>query len=348
MEQKKEIIQEKNKARKRIRNDKAHLAWFVMASISVVVMVVLITLNFGVIRDLIIGVRYRPTPEMEHIRESLGLADAGLRIFNASMPELKERAEFNQNCREIENETAILGCYTDERIYVFDVASDELNGIKELTTAHELLHAVYDRMTDNVKSRWGGILKEVYEQNKDILGGEIELYPEDQKLEELYVRIGTEIKDLPIELEKHYAETFVDQDKIVDYYNSYITVFREIEKNLEVLFGQIKTLKTEIDTKSAEYENGMTALSAEIDEFNSCAGTVNCFKSSEEFNSRRAELVAKQGGYEKLYNAINEQIKEYNNLIEKYNENVLHGQQLNMTINSSVNPSTKVEEIENN
>ena len=174
-----------------------------------------------------------------------------------------------------------------------------------------------------------------------MLGEEINNYPVEQKQEELYVRAGTEIKNLPDDLEKHYAEIFANQDKIVDFYESYISVFRGIEQRLEALLQEIKNLQNEITLKTASYEAGVGSLNVKIEEFNNCAKTMNCFSSTTEFNSQRSELIREQQNLKTIYDEISSLVSKYNELVKEYNENILHGQTLNMKINSSVN----VEEV---
>ena len=309
--------------------------FFVGCSLVLALGVMAICLNLNVISDFLVGMGYRPTSEMAEIRESLGLTGTGARIFNASLPVLQEKQEFNQNCREVENASAILGCYRDGKIFVYNIVDEELPRIRELTAAHELLHAVYHRMSNEEKTKWRNELIRVYRDNQEVLGDEIELYDDNEKQEELYVRAGTEVLDLPAELEKHYAEIFEDQDKIVGYYNSYIEVFREIEEKLDELYAKINALDDQIAAKTSEYEAGVGSLNAEIGEFNSCAATLNCFSSTYVFNSRRAGLVAKRDNLEALYNEINAMVTQYNQMVEEYNDYALHGQALNMAINSA-------------
>lgn len=309
---------------------------FFLISVAILALVAGVVANFGLFKDWATGLSYRPTAEMEQIRTQLGLTGAGRRIFDAVQPELKERDEFNQNCREVENESAILGCYTKDKVFVYNITDDELAGIKELTTAHELLHAVYARMSNADRTKWGVILNDVYQNNLDVLGAEIDIYPEEQRREELYVRAGTEIKSLPEELEKHYGEIFDDQDKIVEFYERYIGVFREIEVRLEELHEEITRLSAEIEQATAEYETRITALNAAVGEFNQCAGTADCFSSNAEFYTRRAELVNEQTALKNLFASLSEKIAQHNALVEEYNENAVHGQLLNSRINSSV------------
>lgn len=335
----KKVVSGRNQKQK--RGEKGYLWGFLGASLALILTTFGVVSNFATIRDFFIGISYRPTTEMEQIRADLGLTDRGTLIFNASLPELMERTEFNQKCREVENETAVLGCYTDEKIYIYNIVDEELPGIRELATAHELLHAVFDRMSDGEKEALVSSLTHVFEDNQDRLESEINIYPVEQRQEELYVRAGTEIKNLPEELEKHFAGIFADQDKIVDYYDGYIKVFREIEGKLKQLLDEINTMKTQIDAETTNYEAGVSDLNTKIGEFNDCAETLNCFTSTAVFNSRRGELIAERERLKKIYDKINTSIAKYNNLVNEYNENVLHGQTLNMTINSNAN----VEEV---
>ena len=326
----------------RTRNEKGYLISFIGLSLFLILITVGVVTNFGTIRDFFLGIHYSPSEEMVQVRADLNLTSKGARIFNASQPELMDREEFNQKCREAENETAILGCYTDEKIYVYNIVDEELPGIRELATAHELLHAVYSRMSNEDRLKWVEILAKVYMENRETLGVEIDLYPDNEKQEELYVRAGTEIKDLPEELERHYAEIFANQDAVVDFYEGYIAVFRKIEGRLKKLLDEISALREKIDAEMVAYEAGVEDLNAKINEFNTCAKTMNCFTSTYAFNMQRAALVARQQELKAIYDGINALIDQCNVLVNEYNENVLHGQILNMTINSSAN----VEEVE--
>lgn len=321
----------------------AHLVAFGIASAILLFLVAFLVVNFGVIRDIFVGLSYRPSSEMSEIREKLDLTGKGWRIFNASLPELEEREEFNQICRGEESENAVLGCYRDDRVYVYNVLSEELDGIREVTAAHELLHAVYDRMSAEERRELSPVLNEIYKKNQEILGEEIELYDDVDREEELFVRIGTEIATLPNELEKRYSEIFKDQDKIVGFYDGYITVFREIERKLKELLARVQELEAEIKGKTEQYEAEVGVLNNDISEFNNCAKTPNCFTSKWVFNSQRNTLISRQNSLTGLYNEINGLISEYNTLAAEYNENLLHGQALNKAINSN----EKVEGISN-
>ena len=317
------------------RKNKKLIVIFTVVGVVLVLIAVVIALNFSFLKDVFVGMGYRPSDEMAEIRDDLKLTGKGWVIFNASLPELKERQEFNQYCRESENTAAVLGCYRGDKIYVYNILNEELEGIRELTAAHELLHAVYSRMSVADKDKWGNLVHKVYSDNKDVMGEEIELYDDSEKAEEMYVRAGTEVADLPLELEEHFGEIFENQDLIVSYYDSYIRVFREIENHLREIYAKIEKLGGEIEDATSRYEEGVAALNNDIAEFNNCAKTPNCFSSNAVFNRQRNALIGRQNGLVDLYNSVNDLINQYNDLVAEYNDNVLHGQILNQAMNSA-------------
>ncbi|MBR3229094.1 hypothetical protein IKF67_02595 [Candidatus Saccharibacteria bacterium] len=306
-----------------------------LLAVVIVIATALIVLNRQWLKDFWHGMSYQPSAAMADIRSKLNLTDQGTFLFNASQPELNTSESFNSYCRTDGQEIAVLGCYTGDRIYIYDINTSELKGIRELTTAHELLHAVFARMSSSDKESLRQDLDKTYQANQDILKSDLDTYDETERYEELYVRAGTEVKKLPDSLEKHYATIFKDQDQIVDYYNSYISVFRALEAELDALATEMDALSNEITAKTAEYKERVTNLNNNITEFNNCAASTECYMSQYEFYSRRNTLVAEQNNLEFLYNEISALIDTYNVKVEAYNADVLQTQKLNKIINSA-------------
>lgn len=282
-------------------NRRRNYVWFVGVMVLTVGLVAALAwglINREWIVDYVRGVSYQPTSEMSAIRDKLKLTDKGEFLFNATQPVLNGRETFNNICRTAtDTEVAVLGCYTGGNIYIYNIVSDELKGIRELTTAHELLHAVWARMSDDERVALTEPLTRVFEANQDLLGKELDTYDIKEKQEELYVRAGTEVANLPDILEKHYGEVFSDQDLVVDFYNSYIKTFREIETEMDNLKAEMDTLSAEIDSLKVEFERAPTWA---------------------------------------LYYRINALVDEYNVRVEKYNADIERYESLNQTVNSSV------------
>lgn len=290
------------------------------------------------IQDFIQGSTYQPSAEMAQIRSRLQLTERGEFLFNSARPELSEAEQFNARCREGESEIAVLGCYAAGNIYVYNITDERLNGIRELTSAHELLHVVWTRMSDEEKQTLSSVLNQVLEANQETLAGELDTYAPGEKQEELYVRTGTEIANLPSTLEQHYAQFFRDQDAIVAYYDAYISVFRLLSAEMEELKAEMERINTEISSKTSEYERRSEQLNADIISFNSCARVAGCFSTEEEFAVRRTSLVSEQESLERMYNEIGTLIDTYNAKVAIYNADVLESEKLNTIINSAAKP----------
>ena len=314
------------------------LFWCIFLIVMVAVGVAVV-MNRDWILDWWKGLSYEPSAEMAGIRDSLALTDRGEFLFKASAPKLSEREEFNAYCREVlDEEMSVLGCYTDGDIYVYNIVAEELSGIRELTTAHELLHAVWARMSEGEREELGAELEKVLAANRERLGEELDTYDASQKQEELYVRAGTEVKQLPERLERHYAEVFSDQDLVVSFYDKYIGVFLEIEAEMDKMKAEMDGIAARIESLSQEYEKGIATLNGEIETFNACAERAGCFNNELEFYARRAELVARQEELGGIYEEINGLVNEYNELVEKYNADVTRTEKLNRVMNSSSKP----------
>ena len=93
-----------------------------------------------------------PAPaEIEALAVSTGMSETGRRIFFASTPELDEAGTFNERCPV--DEQIVLGCYASGEIYLYRINDERLAGTNEVTAAHEMLHAAYERLPAPDKAR---------------------------------------------------------------------------------------------------------------------------------------------------------------------------------------------------
>ena len=306
--------------------------WGILAAVILVTAAIII--NWAWICDWYRGVSYQPTDAMVDIRDALDLTSNGRFLFDAAQPALNDAESFNANCRKDESNIAVLGCYLAGNIYIYDVEAEELEGIREATAAHELLHAVWARTNEDKKKDLLLMLEEVYNDNLSILEEEVEAYDESERTEEIFVRVGTEITVLTEELEKYYGEVFNDRQKIVEYYRSYISVFKEIKERMAALVEEIEGLSAKITEMMEMYEAQADQLEADIVSFNSCAEIAGCFAGEDDFYDQRAALIARKNELVGINDQINNIINEYNEKVEEYNADVTESHKLQNMINS--------------
>ncbi len=287
-----------------------------------------------VVQDIWKGWGYEPSAEMAAIQESLILTGTGERIFKATQPALEDKTAFNEHCETRDDDISLLGCYTNGRIYVYGIQNEELKLANNVTTAHELLHAAWERMGERERAEVSDLLRQVQAENAEWFREELEAYEDTEKLEEVYTRAATKLRNLPEKLEEHYRKYFAERQKIVEYHEKYQEPFNKLQKELQELETKIMTESEAIKARRTEYDAKLAALDGQIDEFNRCANAAGCFTSEAEFNRRRGNLLAEQSEVEEMRSSINQQIDDNNARIEQYN--TLQGEmgELNDAMNS--------------
>ncbi len=106
--------------------------------------------NQYVIRDWFALRGYDAPAYVVQYADDTAMSDYGRRIFYVTKPELNDQEQFNENCATPEK-SLVLGCYTGGRIYVYSVDDERLDGVEEVTAAHEMLHAAYARLSSGEK-----------------------------------------------------------------------------------------------------------------------------------------------------------------------------------------------------
>lgn len=307
----------------------------------VVLVVISQVLASGLVSDWWRTLWYRPTATVSAIEDELELTTKGWRIFASTHPAIETSEDFNYHCHSYDDEVSVIGCYVGGRIYIYEITLDELEAANTVTAAHELLHAVWERLSNFTKKRLVPILEQVYQEHREWFDDELETYDSDERIEEIYTRAGTKLAELPEKLERHYAEYFQNRQQIVAYYEAYEQPFKILQDELDELEAQILATKAQLATERRHYEQRLMALDTKIEQFNACAERAGCFRTDAEFQSQRKALAETQQELEKVRDDLNERISENNDRIAEYAEKSLQLGELHNSMNSNL---TKVEE----
>ena len=103
---------------------------------------------FICLQDDIKGYDFQISDTLKPYVQKLNLTEKASKTLLATHPALQEKQAFNQSCHSHNHEVYVLGCYVhdNDRIYLYHVESNDLPGVIEVTTAHEMLHAAYQRV----------------------------------------------------------------------------------------------------------------------------------------------------------------------------------------------------------
>jgi cell division protein FtsB len=256
-----------------------------------------------------------PIPdEVAAIARTTGMSRTGELIYRASTPAIEDDTAFNQHCA-IEG-GAVLGCYAEGNVYVYAVTDSRLAGTVEVTAAHEMLHAAYERLGPDEQTRIDGLVEEAIATipEDDPVYADLALYPADQLDDEWHSRLGTEFADLPPALEEHYAVYFEDRAKVVELNVRANASFTELQAQIDALVAEIDALDPVLDARMAAYDGAVSAYNADVDRFNGRADS-GYYTSQEQFDRDRNALVARGAALDAEFAALDTEITRYNGLV---------------------------------
>lgn len=317
----------------------------VVASLLVLAAAAWIFFNHQYVADRIAVWQYTPTTGIAAIVERAQFADDGEFYFYASRPSLSDRDEFNQHCTSEEGHAVILGCYVNRQIFVFDIDDERLDGVREVTAAHEMLHAAYDRLSADEREQIGVLLEAELDSADNALLERLRVYDslsERDRINELHSIIGTEADEISPELETYYARYFENRQVIVDLFHSYESVFRDLREQQELLVGELNDLVVQINARTAAYNQSIVNLNAQIVGFNARAGQSGGFASEAEFDAARNDLLAEQQALESERAAIEGMRQQYDEQVLALDELNLQQQSLQQSLDSSPSPVPSV------
>lgn len=307
-------------------------------SVITIAVAALLFLNKQYVLDQLTVWSYEPSASVKQLDSRVKFTDKGLFTFFATKPVVADSSEFNGKCPRQEAGSPILGCYTsDDRIYVFNVSNEQLDGMKEVTAAHEMLHAVWQRMSNDERSRLETLLKAAYEQKASPeLRTRMEYYQRNEPdaiTNELHSILGTEVADLGPELENYYSQYFQDRQAILDLHAKYNKVYTALFNRADELSKTMESLSASIETRSKAYDTNVSQLSSSINSFNSRANNGG-FTSLGQFNNERAGLVSQSAALEAERSAINADIASYSAMYDEYQTLASQIELLNNSIDS--------------
>ena len=253
-----------------------------------------------------------------------GMTGYARKIYYVNHPSVLTGAQFNLACPSNGGEkTIVLGCYHGGQrgIALLSVNDPLLNGVEQVTAAHEMLHAAYDRLSTSEKNKIDALLQNYYQHDLHDarLLGIIDAYklsePNDL-VNEMHSVFGTEISSLPLPLEKYYQRYFTNRSIVVAFASKYQAEFTNRQNIVAQNDAQLATLKAQIEFIQSDLQIKLTAIYA---------------------NQSRL-----QGLRDSDVPAYNAGVPAYNQLVDRYNYEARNLQALVAQYNQLVNSRNAV------
>ena len=259
---------------------------------------------------------YTAPAEVAQLADQDTMTPYARHMFYLNHPELLSSVNsFRSRCSQNEN-AIVLGCYhpTQNGIFVYNVQDPKLQGVTQVTSAHETLHAIYGRLGSQEKARVDKMLQDYYENGLDDqqVRDEIEQYKQsepDAVLDEMHSIFGTEVASLPKPLEDYYKKYFSNRSAIIAYQQKYQSEFTRRRDAVAQDDARLAAMKDEIDNREAQ-------LTAQLDQLRATKDRLDNLRSAGETSA-----------YNALVPTYNAQVDSYNNgvaslraLISRYNQ----------------------------
>jgi len=263
---------------------------------------------------------YEPPAQIVKLADETSMNDKTRKVFYVNRPDLQDKSSFKNSCVKQE-ETIVLGCYVENTgIFLLKVDDPRLDGIIEVTSAHEVLHAMYDRLSDEERAQVDKMTAKFFDNLKnDRIKSNVENYRKrDPSVvpNELHSILATEVRDLSPELEAYYSRYFKDRKAVVGLSEKYEETFIRLEDQVQAYRSQLDNLRKSLDAN----EQQVNSLGGQVDvERKRLDDQLNSGQ-VEEYNAGVAGFNGLVNRYNALIQARKSMIAEYNRIVELYND----------------------------
>ena len=165
----------------------------------------------------------RVTREAKVFVDTTQMTEQGKALYLAARPQVDDRAAFAKDCPAPESRnTFVVGCYqaARKRIFILRVDRPDLTQAMRVTAAYEMLHAAYAALEPSDRKRVDTMVEDAFRASRDerlrALSDELAALPARDRLDALHSLLGTQVAQLPDELEHYYASLFQDRQSVVE------------------------------------------------------------------------------------------------------------------------------------
>jgi hypothetical protein len=282
---------------------------------------------------------YTPSPAIVNLAHDTTMTTEGRTLFYINHPMLDDRVVFSKVCPSGSEQTIVLGCYhpVQRGIYLYDVSDTHLNGVEQVTVAHEMLHAAYDRLSSHERTYVDGLLENYYQHDlhDSTVLTEIAAYKKSEPYavqNEMHSVFGTEVANLPAPLEQYYKQYFTNRERIVHYTTNYRSAFSSRQAKIKYDDVQLAAIKAQVDLNEKSLDGQLRVIVA-------MKSQLAAAQASGDINTYNAD-VPSYNGMVVRYNALvvltKQRVVQYNKLVIARNAIALEESQLAQALDSKL------------
>lgn len=280
---------------------------------------------------------YTPAANIEKLATDTTMTPKAKHYFYVNHPQVEGRDAFNVDCTNKTEQSVVLGCFHGNRagIYIFNVTTAELNGVQQVTAAHEMLHQAYERLSTSEKQKVNALLINYFTHGlaDQTIKEQMAAYKKSEPnnyIDEMHAVFGTEVVTLPNALEQYFKQYFTKRSTITDYYAKYQAAFTSRNQQILEYDSQLASQKQQIDDLQSGVTTQLQALNAqkaEMDQKRSSGDIAG-------YNSMVTSYNQLVNTYNANLETLRQQIDGYNKLVEARNAIAVQEQQLQQDLSS--------------
>jgi hypothetical protein len=258
------------------------------------------------------------------------------KVFYVNTPALESKATFKQ-CPANGEQTIVLGCYRGGQngIYLLSVSDARLAGVEQVTAAHEMLHAAYDRLSTKQRAAVDAMLEDYYQHDLSDarIKATIDAYKQTEPndlVNEMHSIFGTEIASLPAPLESYYQQYFTNRQAVASFAAQYQAEFTSREDTVKADDAQLASWKTQIESAEAD----LKAKRADLDAQSQRLQAERSGNNISAYNAGVPGYNASVNAYNADVDSLQALVSQYNSLVQARNAVAQETEQLTNEINS--------------
>ncbi len=236
-------------------------------------------------------------------------------LFYLNKPQiLNTVSSFRVHCPENEN-TIVLGCYhyNQNGIFLYNVQDASLAGVQQVTAAHEVLHAIYARLSYFDRKKLNTELQDYYDHGltDPRVKAEVKIYQQTEPTaiyDEMSCTFGTEIASLPANLTDYYNKFFDNRMTIVKYEQNYVKEFTSRQSKISSFDAQLSSMNDQINANMAKINSEQSDITNQYAKLNTLKTT--------NVSSYNQQIPA----YNQLVSTYNQEVTTTQALIDQYNQ----------------------------
>lgn len=285
---------------------------------------------------------YTPPPTVVSLANQDTMTSYATHVFYVNHPNLESDAnQFRTDCSESEK-TIILGCYhgNQDGIFIYSVSDSRLSGVQQVTAAHEMLHAAYDRLSGQDRHNVDIMMQSYYSSVTDQrIIDTINLYKQSEPNDvtnEMHSVFGTEISNLPQPLENYYKKYFINRQAVANYAASYQNEFTSRQDQIKADDAQLAQMKVKINLAEQ-------SLNSQLNQINADRARLDALRSggrTEQYNAGVDAFNGEVDNYNVGVAKLKADIAAYNQLVDERNSIAKELASLSQSIDTRLTPQS--------